>query len=44
MFTPKEIEVLPLAAEKLFKDLEERVMLDIVRRLKNNDNERSKNK
>lgn len=35
MFTPDEIESIPLAIEKLFKDLQLRVMSDVVRRLVN---------
>lgn len=35
MFTPEEIESIPLAIEKLFKDLQLRVMSDVVRRLVN---------
>lgn len=35
MFTPEEIESIPLAVEKLFKDLQLRVMSDVVRRLVN---------
>lgn len=39
MFTPGEIEAIPIGAERLFNDLENRIMSDIVRRLKNNENE-----
>lgn len=39
MFTPGEIEAIPLGAEKLFNDLENRIMTDVIRRLKNNNNE-----
>lgn len=35
MFTPDEIESIPLAIEKQFKDLQLRVMSDVVRRLVN---------
>lgn len=35
MFTPEEIESMPIAIEKLFKDLQLRVMTDVVRRLTN---------
>lgn len=35
MFTPEEIESMPIAIEKLFKDLQLRVMTDVVRRLVN---------
>lgn len=35
MFTPEELESIPLAIEKLFKDLQLSVMSDIVRRLTN---------
>lgn len=35
MFTPEEIESIPIAIEKLFGDLQLRVMTDIVRRLTN---------
>ena len=35
MFTPEEIESIPIAIEKLFSDLQLRVMIDIVRRLTN---------
>ena len=35
MFTPEEIESIPIAIEKLFNDLQLRVMTDIVRRLRN---------
>ncbi len=34
MFTPEEIESIPVSIEKLFKDLQLRVMTDVVRRLK----------
>lgn len=36
MFSPNEIEAMPLELEKQFKDLETRVMEDIVRRIKIN--------
>lgn len=36
MFTPGELEGIPVKLEKLFKDLENRIMADIIRRLKNN--------
>lgn len=36
MFKPNEIEAMPLELEKLFKELEQRVMADIVRRIKIN--------
>lgn len=39
MFTPAQLEGVPIALERLFKDLETRIMLDIIRRLKNNNNE-----
>lgn len=39
MLTPAELEAMPIEAERLFKDLESRVMSDVVRRLKNNGNE-----
>lgn len=35
MFTPEELESMPIAIEKLFKDLQLRVMSDVVRRLVN---------
>ena len=35
MFTPEEIESIPLPIEKMFNDLQLRVMTDVVRRLKN---------
>lgn len=35
MFTPNELEAIPLALECQFKELESRIMLDIVRRVKN---------
>lgn len=35
MFTPEELESIPIAIEKLFSDLQLRVMTDIVRRLTN---------
>lgn len=36
MFTPNELEGIPQSLEKLFRDLENRIMLDIVRRIKIN--------
>ena len=39
MFTPNEIEAIPIGLESQFKELENRIMQDIVRRLKNNGNE-----
>ena len=39
MFKPNELEAIPLELESQFKDLENRIMQDIVRRLKNNGNE-----
>ena len=39
MFNPSEIEAMPLELEKLFRSLEERIMADIVRKLKANGQE-----
>lgn len=39
MFKPNEIEAIPIELESQFKELENRIMQDIVRRLKNNGNE-----
>lgn len=39
MFTPAEIEAMPLELEKLFRELEERIMFDVVRKLKANGQE-----
>ena len=39
MFTPAEIEAMPLELEKLFRDLEERIMSDVIRKLKANGQE-----
>lgn len=39
MFTPGQIEGIPLPLEQQFSDLENRVMQDVVRRLKNNGND-----
>ena len=36
MFTPNEIEAIPLNLEKTFRDMESRVMADIVRKLRDN--------
>lgn len=36
MFTPKELEAMPLELEGLFKDLEQRIMSDIIRRIQIN--------
>lgn len=36
MFKPNELEAIPLEVEQQFKELENRVMADIVRRIKNN--------
>jgi hypothetical protein len=36
MFTPNEIEAIPLNLEKTFRDMESRIMADIVRKLKDN--------
>lgn len=39
MFTPNELEAIPVYAERLFKDLEDRIMADVIRRLRNNGNQ-----
>lgn len=39
MFTPNEIEAMPFLLETRFKKLEERIMADIIRRLKKNSGE-----
>ena len=39
MFNPAEIEAMPLELEKLFRDLEERIMADVIRKLKANGQE-----
>ena len=39
MFTPNEIEAMPLELEKSFKALELRIMQDVIRKLKENGGE-----
>lgn len=39
MFKPNEIEAIPIELESQFKELENRIMQDIIRRLKNNGND-----
>ena len=39
MLTPRELEAMPIQLEQYYRQLEESVMLDIVRRMKNNGND-----